>query len=200
MKIKILNIILILLLSGCAITGTTAIISTVVAGGVAVAGVTTSAVIVADDPRNTGTIINDNVIEHKVNVLAKKYANANINITCYNGVVLFTGQILSEQDKMDIYNQATTIPGVKNIYNYLTVRLVQGVTQSIKDDYLSFIINNKLFFTHNIHSDSIKVTTMHSVVYLMGFVTLAEAQQVTTLISKMNGVKKIISLFEYKSM
>lgn len=175
--------------SGCAV---------VAVGAIATAAGTTA--VVATDPRNSGTVVDDNTISTKLQArLANNFSNSNIYVTCYNGAVLLTGQAKDSKIKQEAAFEAKTIPGVKQVYNYLEIRLNQGFSSRTEDAYTTTQIKTKLLGMNNISSNDIKVVTTNSIVYLLGIITKEQAKQVADTAASINDVSKVVTLFEYKS-
>ena len=173
-------------MSGCA----------VVAVG-AVAGVAGTTAVVATDPRTTGAVFEDNTIEVKLKHQYSGYANSNIYVNSYNGNVLITGQIPDANTRESAIFAAKVTPGVKQIYDYLEIRLPQSFTGTATDSYTTTQVRAKILKLKDIDSNSVKVVTTNDIVYLLGIVTEAQASQVSSEASSIGGVKKVITLFQY---
>ncbi len=190
---KIRNLLLLglfgIIVSGCA---------AVVVGGVAAVGATGAAV--GTDPRSNGTVVNDNTIQAK---LAAKYGNSddfpdsNIYVDVYAGEVLLTGQVKTNELKNLAENVARGYPGVIKLYDYLDVRLPSSATARSKDSLITTQVKAELFGTSKINSNNIKVETTNTVVYLMGMVTPQEGESAAYVASKVGGVTKVVTLFQY---
>lgn len=179
-----------LTLSGCAVLAV---------GAVGAAAGTTA--VVASDPRSSGTVINDNAVENKLRMTftSTNYPNSNIYVNCYNGTVLLTGQVATAAQKRQAEFNAKTIPNVKQIYNYLQIRLPQSFLSSSTDSYTTTQIKTKILGLQDVHSNDVKVVTTNGIVYLFGIVTRKEAQEVANAAASINGVNKVITFFEYVS-
>lgn len=166
----------------------------------AVATVAGTTVAVATDPRKSGTLVDDNTIATKLqNIISKDFPQSNIYITCYNGVILLTGQAVNLKNKYGAEFDAKTIPGVKQIYNYLSIRLPQSFSSRTNDSFITTQIKTKLIGMRDISSNNIKVVTTDSVVYLLGVVTKNQSKEIAKTAANINDVSKVITLFEYKS-
>ncbi len=163
----------------------------------AVGAVAGTGAVVATDPRNSGTVINDNTIEAKLSSKYSDYNNANIYTTVYNGTVLLTGQVPQVSMKESAEFEAKVSPGVKQIYDYLDVRLPQSFGAKSTDSYTTTQIRTKLLGIDNLSSNSIKVITTNDIVYLLGIVTPAQAKEASKAAADVGGVKKVVTLFEY---
>ena len=162
-----------------------------------VAGVAT---IIATDPRHSGTIVDDNTIATKLqSKISNNYPDSNIYVTCYNGVVLLTGQATTIKARDGAKFDAKTIPGVKQIYSYLDIRLPQSVSSKTDDSYTTTQVKTKLIGINDLNSNNVKVVTTNSVVYLLGVVSPTQAKDIAANVANISGVDKVVTLFEYTS-
>ncbi len=189
------NILLLLLigsvsvLSGCA---------AVVVGGVA-AGATSGAAVAAD-PRSADGVVSDQKLRGKVeDVINAAIPENNVEVTSYDHNILLTGQVNTEEDKTKAETVAKDAAGVKKIYNYITVGHKQSASQSSKDSYLTSAVKSNLLISKGVNSNDVKVVTTSGVVYLMGMIDPYQAKKMTKAASEVDGVKKVVSLFEYVS-
>ncbi len=163
----------------------------------AVAGVAGTTAVVAADPRTAGAVVEDNTIEVKLKHQYSGYANSNIYVNSYNGNVLLTGQIPDASTRESALFAAKVTPGVKQIYDYLEIRLPQSFTATTTDTYTTTQVRANVLKLKNIYSSSIKVVTTNDIVYLLGVVTEPQAKQISGAASSVGGVKKVITLFQY---
>lgn len=185
---KIACLLLLLPLGSCA----------VVAVGAGVAAVGAGAA-VATDPRTSGTVVDDNKIETKLKFKYADYDNANIYVNSYNGNLLLTGQVANKQMQKDAEFEAKVTPGVKKIYDYLDIRLPQSFAAISADSYTTTQVKSSILTIKGVTSNNVKVVTTNNVVYLLGVVTKTEGQQVATAAAQINGVTKVVTLFESAS-
>jgi osmotically-inducible protein OsmY len=165
--------------------------------GAAVAGAAGTTAVVATDPRTSGAVIDDNTIQTKLKLKYASYRNANIYVNSYNGNVLLTGQIPDIKTKESAEFEAKATPGVKQIYDYLTIRLPQSLFSSSTDSYTTAQVRAKIFKIKAVDGNSVKVVTTDDVVYLEGIVTPEQAALVTNAAASTGGVKKVVTLFDY---
>jgi osmotically-inducible protein OsmY len=164
-----------------------------VAGGAAAGGA------VAADRRTSGFYVEDENIELK----AVKYVETNlgefahVNITSYNRNVLLTGEV------PDAAAQAKTIAYVKSIANVreVTDEIVIGPKSSLSsrsnDTYLTSKVKTKFVTENKFPANYVKIITENSVVYLLGIVTKAEADDAVEIARNTDGVDKVVKVFEY---
>ncbi len=178
------------------ISMTTSSCALLAVGAIGAAAGTTAAVAV--DPRDSGVILSDNTISTKLQfTFANSYPKNNIYVNSYDGSVLLTGQIDNFQNKRDIEFTAQSTPNVKQVYNYLEIRLPQSFSSSSQDTLITTQLKTKLINIKNLNSNNIKIITTNSVVYLFGIVNQKDAHIIAEAASKINGVTKVITLFQY---
>jgi osmotically-inducible protein OsmY len=191
-KFRTLRCILILtgsyMLGGCA---------AVVIGGAA-AGATSGAA-VATDPRSSGVVFDDQSLKNKVaDSLHAMIPGNSIEVTSYNQNILLTGQVINEENKTKAVEVTKQVVGVKKIYNYIQVGATQSASQTSKDAYLTSAVKSNLLVTKGIDSNRVKVVTTDGVVYLMGLVNQDQSKKMEAAASQVDGVKKVIGIFEDK--
>lgn len=186
-----INKVLLVLLISMSLGGCAAVIVGAVAAG---AGTTA---VVATDPRTSGSVVDDNTIEARLKLKYDSYTNANIYVHSYNGSVLLTGQVADAATRESAEFDAKTTVGVKQIYDYLEMRLPQSFGAVTTDSYTTTQVRGKILKLDGVDSNSVKVVTTNDVVYLMGVVTPEQAKAIAKAAASVGGVKKVITLFQY---
>lgn len=151
--------------------------------------------------RTLGTKVEDESIEtkigHNLRRTDARLGDARINVDAYNGVVLLTGQVPSEELK----NKATDIAGevrnVREVHNELTVAANLPASQRLSDTWVNTRIRTNLASNESIDSGRIRVITENASVYLMGIVSRAEADRIVEAVSRIGGVQRIVKVFDY---
>jgi osmotically-inducible protein OsmY len=170
--------------------------------GLLVGGAATS-ISVAHDRRTAGTVVDDQTIEFKVyNELNLKLPPGNqISVTSYNGVVLLTGEASTAQARQRAEVIARGIePSVRMVYNELVIGPPSSLSGQSNDALITTKVKTALFKINNIPDfdpSRVKVVTARSVVYLMGLVKPVEADAVADVASRVEGVRQVVTLFEY---
>lgn len=164
--------------------------------GAAVVAASTTAV-VATDPRSSGAVVDDNTIEAKLQHVYNGYKDSNIYVNSYNGAILLTGQAATAKVRESAEFEAKSTPGVKQIYDYTDIRLPQSIASRTTDSYTTTQVRGKILNLSGVSSNSIKVVTTNNVVYLAGVVTKEQATQVANAAASVNGVEKVVTLFDY---
>ena len=120
-----------------------------------------------------------------------------IIVTSYNGVVLVTGQTPRVELKELAGKAAQSVTSAKKIHNELQVTVpTSGLVRS-NDGLLTTSIKSRMLSYNDVPASKVKVVTENGVVYLLGIISRAEANRATAVVQEVNGVQKIVRLFEY---
>ncbi len=173
------------LLSGC--------VPAVVAAGAA------EVAIVANDPRTTGTQLDDQSIEFKVSSEAgTRYANdVHLNVTSYNGVVLLTGEVPSTVIQDEITKLAQAQDKVRIVHNEMVVAPATDLGARTNDTYITSKVKTRLLGDDKFKAIYVKVVTERSVVYLMGIVPRSLGDAAAQTAATTEGVAKVVKVFEH---
>jgi osmotically-inducible protein OsmY len=170
----------------------------------AVAGGAAAGVAVVHDRRSAGAILDDQVIELKV--LDRRLENkalmeqTHINATSYNYVLLLTGEAPTEELKNQVSDMLRNIDKVKRMHDEIVVAPQSSVIERSKDSWITANVKSKLFTIEGIEGfdpSRAKVVTERKVVYLMGIVTRQEAEAITDVARRVEGVERVVKIFEY---
>ena len=157
---------------------------------------------IEEDPgrRSIGKQVTDSSIETKaiVNIHAanEDFDEASFTVVSYNGFVLITGEVANIQLKDQATEVIRKIEGVRRIYNELIVAPVSDAATRAKDVWLTTKIKTSLLTTSDTPGIRVKVVTENSVVYLLGLVTQPEADRIASEAAEVNGVERVVQLFE----
>ncbi|XNK11410.1 divisome-associated lipoprotein YraP [Haemophilus influenzae] len=156
---------------------------------------------VATDPRTTGTQIDDETLEFKVENAVEKdaqiKAEGRVNAVSYNGRVLLIGQVPNSDVKDTATALAKGVEGVNEVYNELTVSPKISFAQISKDSWLTTQVKSKMFVDGRVKATDVKVISENGEVFLLGNVTQSQANAAAGIASKISGVKKVIKVFKY---
>jgi len=187
-KFALIVLIPIILLQGCA----TAIITGAATG-----------VSLVHDRRTTGAVIDDQGVEFKaaLAIFNNKdiYEQSHINITSYNGIILITGETLTEQLKQQVYDLVRVIPKVRTIHNELIIAAPSSLPSRSSDAWITSKVKAKITSDRQIDPFYIKVVTEHGVVYLMGIVNQSESDRAVSITANSAGVQRVVKIFEYSN-
>lgn len=156
----------------------------------------------AVDRRSAGTIVDDQAIELKAGKaifddedLGKK---AHINITSYNNIVLLSGETPTAAMRDRAVDVARHVEKVRKVYDEIVVAEPTTVKSRSEDTWITAKVKTKLLSVKEISAANIKVITENRSVYLMGIVSHAEAETATEAARFVEGVARVVALFEYQ--
>lgn len=183
------SLLLLALLQGCA--------SAVLVGGSA-AGTS-----VAHDRRSAGSTLDDQIIELKVLIELQQNdelkTHSNVSATSYNYQVLLTGQADDAHYRDRVGRIAANVTKVNKVINEIQIGPATGIAQSSRDAYLTTKVKLELFSVdlEDFDPSRVKVVTEQATVYLMGLLTVQEANAVVEKVRFVDGVQKVVKVFEY---
>jgi osmotically-inducible protein OsmY len=162
-----------------------------------------TAVPLTDDrgKRTLGTSIDDVMVESRassnIKSVNEQLSKANIEVTSFNGVVLLTGQVPSEDAKRQAEEAIDGVRNVRKVHNELEVAGPTSIPSRLNDSYLSTKVKTALLTDGDAEGSRTKVVTENGVVYLMGLLTRDEADAAVQRAREVFGVQKIVKMFEY---
>ena len=170
-----------------------------VVGGAMVGGA-----LVVTDRRTSGTQLEDQTIEFKAGARMREVVGerGRVSATSYNRLVLLTGEVATEADKAAAEQAAARVENVRATVNELVV-LEGGFASSLanrsNDAILSGKVKASLVDAKDLQANAFKVVTERGTVYLMGRVTEREASRATDVARSINGVRRVVRVFEVVS-
>ncbi len=176
-----------LALSGCAAA------PVVIFGGAAGTGTANVAGSSASVPQQ----VTDLQIKSQISGIATqmKIANANLEPTVFNGIVLLLGQVPTQQDKITLAERIAKLPNVVIVYNQLTVGPNIAFATYADDTWITSKVKANLLSEVNpLH---FVVVTQNGVVYLLGQVTPDEGNKAAKIASQTSGVARVVKIFNY---
>lgn len=176
-----------LLLSACEILVVSAIVSSID---------------IAHDRRSIGEYIDDSSIELNINnkVIHTKENRQSyrVDATSWNGIVLLTGEVDTEQNKLNLIEHARNVQGVRQVVDETSIMDKASLGTRSNDTWLTTKTKSKLIRTMGTDANRIKVKTVRSTIYLMGIVTQEEAENATETARSIKGVERVVKVFEYQ--
>ena len=163
-----------------------------------VAGGMAGGALVIADRRNPGTQAIDRGIQLEAeSMLIKAYGdNVHVNVSVFNRRVLLTGEVRTDALKNDVAQKIKAMKNVTEVFNELVPAPLSGLTARANDTYLTTRIKAAFMTKESIPSNSMKIVTEASKVYLMGIVTDAEANQAVDVARQVPGVKQVTKIFD----
>ncbi len=154
--------------------------------------------VVYTDRRTSATQLEDEAIELKAsNRLSKELGErARVSVVSYNRLVLLTGVVSGEADRVAVGRLVSGVDNVRSIVNEVTVVSAQPTNTIASDALVTSKVKASLVDSKDIFAQSVKVVTEQGTVYLMGRVTDREANRATEIARGVSGVDKVVRVFE----
>lgn len=175
------------------------VLSGCVATMVGAAAVTT--IDVVHERRTVGAYIDDGSIELQIQhyLLRNKAVRqqSHLNPTSMNGVVLLTGEAQNPQIKNQVIDYIQQIDGVRQVVDETDIAGKTGLISRTNDGWLTTKVKTRLYAKTGFEANRVKVVTEHGTVYLMGLVTHAEASRAVDVVRHIDGVVRVVKVFEY---
>jgi osmotically-inducible protein OsmY len=154
--------------------------------------------LVVTDRRTTGAQLEDQAIELKA---AQRLRDAlggrgNVSTTSYNRMVLLTGEVPAEADRTAAEQAVARVENVRSTVNELVVAGSSSLTARSSDAIVSGRVKAAFLDVQGIDATAIKVVTERGTSYLMGRVTEAEATRAAEVARGVQGVQKVVRVFE----
>lgn len=167
-----------------------------------VAGTAATGVVVAQDRRTTGTIVDDKGIELKSaqsihQVLTENEQNTNVSVVSYNNRLLLIGQAPSEEIRNKIEDAVRRTAKAKQLHNEVEIAAPTSLLTRSSDSVITTKIKSAMLVNKEINPTRVKVVTEDGVVYLLGIVSPREEEIAVDLARHTKGVKKVVKIFEY---
>lgn len=161
-----------------------------------VLGSAVSGAFVVTDRRTSGTQLEDQGIEFKAANRVKDAMGAagHINLTSYNRVVLITGEVSSEADKLTAEQVVARTENVRSVVNELALMGASSLTSRSNDVLIQSKVKLTFVDARDMQSNAFKVVVERGEVYLMGLVTEREAARASELAASVSGVQKVVKV------
>ena len=180
-------------LAAATLTGALSACAPLVLGGAMV-----GSVLMATDRRSSGAQVEDQAIELKaINRVREVVGDrGHVNTTSYNRMVLLTGEVPNEADKLAVEQAVARIENVRSTVNDLVIAGNSSLTSRSNDTILTSKVKAAFVDARDMLSNAFKVVTERGTVYLMGRVTEREATRAAELARSVSGVQKVVRVFE----
>jgi osmotically-inducible protein OsmY len=149
------------------------------------------------DRRTSGTQVEDQGIEIKASSRLREALSkeSHVNASSYNRVVLLTGEVVSEADKVTAEQVAVSTENVRSVVNELVVSGASSLGSRSNDVWLLGKLKATFVDARDVQSNAVKIIVERGEVFLMGMVTEREAQRAGELAASVKGVHKVVKVF-----
>ena len=156
--------------------------------------------LVMTDRRTTGIQLEDEGIERRAAARARELATlGHVSVTSYNRVLLITGEVPTEADKVAIGDALAKGENVKSVVNELGIGQNSSTGSRTTDAFLTTKVKATLVDAKDVQANAYKVVVERAIVYLMGRVTEREANRGAELARSVTSVQKVVRVFEILS-
>lgn len=197
----ILSIPLTLSLSACAAVLPLASATYVTAASSAVASHTTKLPKLSN--RSDADIAKDHNLATQVETtITEKIPTGRYLVACFNQKILIAGEVPTQSDMTKVITAASSVGGVKKVWNYLTVGPQETSDEISSDSSLSETIKKRLLDRQDTKQDinyhNINVIVTKNVIYLTGgdVGNRQAIEEVVIPLKNIMGVKKVTNLID----
>ena len=167
MKLKIINIfLLLLLLNSCVGTASTGVFGTGVS--------------VALDPRSLGTQIDDSIMQKNLSArlaLNEKSYLISVNIKVIDGRIFITGKVDDPEEKLKITKFAWETKGVRSVKNDIRIKEEFNFSQSAKDLLITSQLRTAIIFNKEIKASNYQIDTYKKKIYIYGIALTSDERK-----------------------
>ena len=120
-----------------------------------------------------------------------------VGVTSYNRRVLLTGQVPDDVAKAGAERAMRDVRGVREVHNELEIGMRVPLSTTASDSTITARVKAGFVEQKVLSANAVKVVTENGVVYLMGLVTEREGPAYATVASRVPGVRRVVTLYEY---
>lgn len=121
--------------------------------------------------------------------------NSHLVPTCFNRVVLITGQAQTHDMRQRAMTIAQSIKGVAQLYNQVSIGKTTSISQRMADSITTTKVRASMLAAKGLSSSAIQTITENGNVYLMGIINQQQASLALKTVRQVSGVKKVVKVF-----
>lgn len=156
---------------------------------------------IAYDKRSSKVMLQDRNItdtaQGKLDETRSLDGKAYIQVYTFNRTVLLVGQATSSDVIDHAYRIVKSVPGIRRIYNQITIGQPTSLTQRSDDAWITTKTKSAMLLEKGLRSGQIKVVTQNDIVYLMGVVSPSQGKLAAKVARHIKGVEKVVKVFQY---
>ena len=157
----------------------------------------TTAGVKKGDERNFARSLNDVNASRAIRARftrAEGFTLSGVDVESAQGVVLLSGNVPRQEDRIEAERIAWSAPKVLQVGNEILIKGKQGAVRNLKDGVLNKSVRARLTANANIKARNFNVEVHDGVVYILGVArTPEELAQVTHMASTTRGAREVIS-------
>ena len=125
---------------------------------------------------------------------ALDYKLGGIDVEVAQGVVLLTGNVPTQTDKIEATRIAWSAPGIKQVGNEALIQGKQSLIRNTKDGILEKSVRTRFGIDKLVKGSNFNVETNEGIVYIMGIArTEAELKRAAQIAATTKGARQVIS-------
>lgn len=165
----------------------------------ALVGAGGAAAVAVSDRRTTSAIYQDESMAFTIGerIRGRFGSLTHVNVAPYNRMILLTGEAPDEATRAAIEADVRDIANVRGIVNDIQIGPVSSLAQRTNDAFITSKIKGRFLDSGKVNPVQVRVVTEASVVYLLGLVTEAEANDAVEIARITGGVRKVVKIFDY---
>ncbi|OAV35437.1 21 kDa hemolysin precursor [Moraxella catarrhalis] len=118
-----------------------------------------------------------------------------IDIASFRREVLLTGEVPSEQIKIEVGRTIDSMRDVEKVFNYLTVvETPKSQSHTLHENYLRSKINTRLLTNRHLKSSQYKVVVRDRTAYVLGYLTSEQQGYILEAIQATPGMEAVVTL------
>lgn len=151
--------------------------------------------------RSLGASLDDleaNAVLKRVLFTDRSHDYGDIDLTVFEGRLMLTGTMQSEEGRRKLVENAWKATGVKQVIDEVFVGDETPLGQGLEDSRIDAALRTKLLADRDVRSSDVKIAVSNGVVYLLG--VARDRDQLEQIVSKArttNGVSKVVSHMLY---
>ncbi len=123
-----------------------------------------------------------------------------LGCTVYEGRVLITGEVPSEEWRAEAVKRAWRVDGVKEVYDEIQVGPEEGFTQDMGDTAITTKLSTQIKLDADVKSINYTITTVRGVVYVIGSArSQRELDDVVNHARNIANVRRVVSYVRIRS-
>ena len=151
--------------------------------------------------RSLGASLDDleaNAVLKRVLFTDRSHDYGDIDLTLFEGRLMLTGTMQSEEGRRKLVENAWKATGVKQVIDEVFVGDETPIGQGLEDSRIDAALRAKLLADGDIRSSDVKIAVSNRVVYLLGVARdRDQLEEVISLARNTSGVSKVVSHMLY---
>ena len=122
---------------------------------------------------------------------------SNITVSVSHNRVLLTGNIDSQENRLDLIRNVWSVSGVKEVFNEIDIGRGNNFSEKAEDFIFETKVENRLLLEPGIYSNNYTVDVVNGNVYVLGISSsIEEKQKLEKFLKSMKDIKKLIILVD----